>query len=53
MLMTSNDTNLIRAAIGQTVAAGDPRDANADGKITINDVRACVLQCTRPNCATN
>ena len=48
----SNDTNLIRAAIGQTVASGDPRDANADGKITINDVRACVLKCTRPKCAT-
>lgn len=47
------DTNLIRAAIGQVPGAGDPRDANLDGKITINDVRACVLQCTRPSCATN
>jgi hypothetical protein len=49
----SNDITLIRAAIGQVPAAGDPRDATNDGKITINDVRACTLQCTRPSCATN
>ena len=46
-----NDINLIRAAIGQTPTANDPRDATGDGKITINDVRACTLQCTKPNCA--
>lgn len=49
----STDVNAIRAAIGQTPTPGDPRDANADGLITMNDARACVLQCTRPKCATN
>lgn len=47
----SADINLIRAGIGQTPVAGDPRDANGDGLITINDARVCVLKCTRPNCA--
>jgi hypothetical protein len=46
-----NDINLIRAAIGQTPAANDPRDANGDGRITINDVRYCTLRCTRASCA--
>lgn len=46
------DLNLIRAGIGQAPAANDPRDSNGDGKITINDVRACTLQCTRTSCAT-
>ena len=46
-----NDISLIRAAIGQTPAANDPRDANADGKITIADVRACTLKCTKTSCA--
>ena len=45
------DLALIRTAIGQTPTANDPRDANGDGKITINDVRACALQCTRAGCA--
>ena len=47
----SNDIALIRAAIGQTPTANDPRDANGDGKITIADVRACTLKCTKTNCA--
>jgi hypothetical protein len=47
------DLNLIRAAMGQVPAANDPRDANGDGKITINDVRTCTLQCTRAGCTTN
>ena len=49
----SIDVALVRAGIGQVPAAGDPRDANTDGKITINDVRACTLRCTRASCATN
>lgn len=49
----SADLSLIRSAIGQTPAAGDPRDSTVDGKITINDVRACTLRCTRTNCAIN
>lgn len=49
----SADVNAIRAAIGQTPTVGDPRDANADGQITMNDARACTLRCTWPKCATN
>jgi sugar lactone lactonase YvrE len=45
------DLNLIRAGIGQTPAAGDVRDANGDGKITVQDVRACTLKCTSAQCA--
>jgi hypothetical protein len=47
----TNDVGLIRSAIGQVPAAGDPRDANGDTKITINDVRYCTLRCTRASCA--
>ena len=46
-----NDITLIRTAIGQVPGAADPRDATLDGKITINDVRACTLKCTKPSCA--
>lgn len=46
-----NDVNAIFAARNTRAAAGDPRDANGDGLITINDGRQCVLQCTNPNCA--
>ena len=46
-----SDINLIRSAIGQTPVSNDPRDPTGDGKITINDVRACVLKCTNANCA--
>lgn len=46
-----NDMRQIRSAIGQVPVTNDPRDANADGKITINDVRACTLRCTRASCA--
>ena len=47
------DLALIRAGIGKPLAANDPRDATLDGKITINDVRACTLRCTRASCAAN
>ncbi|RMH34417.1 MAG: DUF11 domain-containing protein, partial [Nitrospirae bacterium] len=46
-----NDITQIFAARGTPAAPGDPRDANGDGLITINDGRACVLQCTLPGCA--
>lgn len=46
-----NDINLVRAGIGQAPTPSDPRDANGDNKITINDVRACTLKCTKANCA--
>jgi hypothetical protein len=48
----TTDLALIRVAIGTVPGAGDTRDANLDGKITINDVRACTLKCTRASCAT-
>lgn len=46
-----NDINAIRSSIGQTPVAGDARDANGDNKITINDVRLCVMKCSKPQCA--
>jgi len=46
-----DDLGLIRAGIGQTPTANDPREANGDGKITINDVRYCTLRCTKAGCA--
>lgn len=49
--INTTDLALIRAGIGQIPAAGDPRDANVDGKITVNDVRFCTLKCTKPQCA--
>ena len=47
------DIALVRAGIGQTPTANDPRDANGDGKITVLDARACVVKCTRAACAVN
>jgi len=49
----SVDVLLVRAGIGQVPAAGDKRDENGDGKITVNDMRACTLKCTRAKCATS
>jgi Dockerin type I domain len=48
----SADILLVRAGIGQTPTANDPRDADGDGNITMLDVRQCTLQCTRARCAT-
>lgn len=47
----SADLILIRAGYGQTPAASDPRDANGDRIISVNDSRYCALRCTRPSCA--
>ena len=47
----TTDLTLIRNAIGTAPFAGDPRDANLDGKITINDVRLCTQKCTKASCA--
>jgi hypothetical protein len=47
------DLKLISAARGQTATAGDPRDSDFDGKITPNDVKACIPKCTLANCAVN
>jgi hypothetical protein len=45
------DVGLVRAAIGQTPTAGDIRDQNSDGQITVNDARLCALKCSLPRCA--
>lgn len=46
-----DDINLIMAARNTAAIAGDARDADKDGMITVLDARACTLVCTRPNCA--
>jgi hypothetical protein len=48
----ASDVAAIFAARG-SLASGpdDVRDANGDGVISVNDGRACVLQCTNPGCA--
>jgi len=47
------DTSLITSARGQNASGPtDPRDRDRDGKITVLDARQCVLECTRPKCAT-
>jgi len=46
------DVSAIFAARGSNATGpDDPRDANGDGLITVNDGRLCVLQCTNPRCA--
>ncbi len=48
------DLSMISKARGKTVPPMDQAyDSDNDGKITPNDVRVCIPQCTRPNCATN
>lgn len=47
----SRDINIISSSIGQTPGANDPRDANVDGRITINDVRMCTQKCAKAKCA--
>lgn len=44
------DIGLIRAGIGQTPTANDPRDASGDGLITVNDARTCAARCTNASC---
>ena len=46
-----NDINLIFAARGTLAVPGDARDYDKDGRITVNDARACTLQCSKPKCA--
>lgn len=46
------DLALISRARGQQALPGDPRDADADGVITPNDVKVCLTRCTRAACAT-
>lgn len=47
-----NDLSLIsRARNQQATGPDDPRDSDRDGRITPNDVKVCIPQCTRANCA--
>lgn len=47
------DLSLISRARGKpATGANDTRDADGDGLITPNDVKACIPLCTRANCAT-
>lgn len=47
------DLSRISRSRGQrATGVDDPRDADGDGLITPNDVKTCIPQCTRPNCAT-
>jgi uncharacterized repeat protein (TIGR01451 family) len=50
-VINSLDINLIIAAMGKAVSAGDPRDYVVDHVITVNDSNGCTLKCTKPNCA--
>jgi len=45
-----NDINLILEARDTPAAFHDPRDANGDRKITVNDARICVNHCAKSNC---
>jgi len=46
------DLALISKARGQrATGADDPRESDNDGLITPNDVKRCIPQCTRLNCA--
>jgi hypothetical protein len=47
-----NDIALINAARNQLASGStDPRDADRDGRITVNDARICTLRCTLAQCA--
>ncbi|MGE0825954.1 MAG: C1 family peptidase [Candidatus Binatia bacterium] len=45
------DVQKIVASRGGADCASDPRDLDADGKITVLDARRAVLLCDNPNCA--
>jgi uncharacterized repeat protein (TIGR01451 family) len=47
----SDDVDRIFATRGDAASGpDDPRDANRDGVISVNDARLCVLECTLPDC---
>jgi hypothetical protein len=47
-----DDIALITAARNQPASGPeDPRDPDRNGRIDVNDARACTAQCDRPNCA--
>lgn len=48
--MDINDINLILAARGAPATQLDPRDADGDGVVTVNDARMCSLVCFNSGC---
>ena len=48
----SVDVGRITALRNKPASANPLADVDGNGVININDARACVLKCTRPNCAT-
>jgi hypothetical protein len=45
-----NDLSVVFGAHNTAATAGDPRDADGDGTITVNDVRFCTVRCAKSNC---
>ena len=45
------DIRAIAAARNLPANSNDPRDADGNGQINVNDVRQCVLRCSLPRCA--
>ncbi len=45
------DTQAIFDGRGESATPGDPRDADGDGLITVEDGRLCTLDCANPQCA--
>ena len=47
------DINIIKASRNLPVTGkDDPRDANSDGRITVEDFNICTKRCTRAQCST-
>ena len=46
------DLSRISRSRNQIALPDDPRDSDGDGRITSNDVKVCLGQCTRPSWAT-
>ncbi len=46
------DISAIMLGINRPIVAGDPLDADGDGKVTINDARTCTQKCSKEQCAS-
>lgn len=42
--------SIVSARDKPAAGAGDPRDGDGDGAITVQDVRACIKRCSLPDC---
>ncbi|MFA5983750.1 MAG: nidogen-like domain-containing protein [Methylococcaceae bacterium] len=49
--VSKSDISILSRNLRSTVPAGTLGDINGDGRITTQDTRGCVLQCTLPACA--